>query len=59
MNNDNFRNMLKLGASKHWTYALNELTGEKTLNSNALFEYFKPLKDYLEAENLKNSNSYM
>ena len=51
--------MLKLGASKHWTYALNELTGEKTLNSNALFEYFKPLKDYLEAENLKNSNSYM
>ena len=28
--------MLKLGASKHWKDALNELTGERTLNSNAL-----------------------
>lgn len=51
--------MLKLGASKHWKDALNELTGERTLNSNALFEYFKPLKEYLEAENIKYTKTFM
>ena len=51
--------MLKLGASKHWHYALKQLTGEKTLNADALFDYFKPLKEYLESENKKNDNIFM
>ena len=47
------RKMLEMGASKHWKYALKVLTGETSLNSNALFEYFKPLTKWLEKENLK------
>jgi peptidyl-dipeptidase A len=51
--------MLKLGASKHWHYALKQLTGEKTLNANALFDYFMPLKEYLESENQKINSNFM
>lgn len=47
---------LKLGASKHWKYALEELTGERALNTNALFEYFNPLIKYLEEEDKKYNN---
>ena len=48
--------MLSLGSSKHWTYALNLLTGETTANMDAFIEYFQPLLDWLKKEN-SNYNS--
>lgn len=45
--------MLSLGASKHWTFALETLTGEKSVSAEAIFEYFKPLQDWLIKENSK------
>ncbi len=46
--------MLELGASKHWKEALETLTGERTINANALFEYFEPLTKWLLKENKKD-----
>jgi hypothetical protein len=48
------RKMLELGASKHWKEALETLTGERTINANALFEYFEPLTKWLLKENKKD-----
>lgn len=42
---------MKLGASKHWSKVLEEMTGESKINASALLEYFKPLKDFLVNEN--------
>ena len=43
--------MLELGQSKPWPDALFELTGERTINANAMLEYFEPLKKWLDAQN--------
>lgn len=42
---------LEMGYSKHWSAALKELTGSPEISAQALLEYFKPLKDFLEKEN--------
>lgn len=50
---EKLKEMLSLGSSKHWIYALNLLTGEQTANMEAFIEYFKPLIDWLKRENEK------
>lgn len=49
------KEMLSLGASHHWTYALNLLTGEKKISAQAIFEYFEPLIKWLKRVNQKNN----
>lgn len=53
----NFRKMLKLGASKHWSYALRGLSGEKEVKADPIFEYFEPLIKWLQIENSKYSDN--
>lgn len=43
--------MLRLGSSKPWTYAMNEITGQMSMNADALIEYFEPLYKYLQEKN--------
>lgn len=43
--------MLALGSSKPWPDALEVLTGERTLNANAILEYFQPIIKWLELRN--------
>lgn len=38
---------MKLGASKHWSVALESLTNETDISAKALLEYFQPLRDFL------------
>lgn len=45
--------MLALGASKPWPDALEVLTGERTINADAILEYFAPLVTWLKASNKK------
>ena len=47
------KEMLSLGSSKHWVYALKLLTGEQTANMDAFIEYFEPLLEWLKNENEK------
>jgi hypothetical protein len=47
------RDMLMLGASKHWSEALHALTNVREVNAAPLLEYFKPLTDWLKNENSK------
>ncbi len=47
------RDMLTLGASKHWSEALLALTNVREVNAAPLLEYFKPLTDWLKNENSK------
>ena len=49
--------MLKLGASKHWSYALRGLSGEKEVKADPIFEYFEPLIKWLQIENSKYSDN--
>lgn len=42
---------LSLGLSKHWKKALYEITGENDISAEALLEYFKPLYEFLKADN--------
>lgn len=43
--------VLKLGASKHWSEALKIMTGNAEMSADALLEYFKPLHDFLKDAN--------
>jgi peptidyl-dipeptidase A len=52
---DKLRAGLSMGFSKHWSEALEELTGSKEMTASALMEYFKPLYDFLKEEN-KNAS---
>lgn len=45
--------MLELGSSRHWSEALEVLTGDKTVKADAIKEYFKPLYEWLVAENTR------
>ncbi|XP_043462372.1 angiotensin-converting enzyme-like [Leptopilina heterotoma] len=45
--------MLKLGSSKPWQDAMEVLTGQRKMSSSGLLDYFKPLMDWLTAENKK------
>jgi peptidyl-dipeptidase A len=46
-----FNAMLRLGASKPWPEALEQLTGERTMDAGALLEYFAPLQAWLDRQN--------
>uniref|UniRef100_A0A673VXS9 Angiotensin-converting enzyme n=1 Tax=Salmo trutta TaxID=8032 RepID=A0A673VXS9_SALTR len=46
--------VMKLGFSKPWPEAMAMITGEPTMSAKPLVQYFKPLTDWLEAENNKN-----
>lgn len=39
--------MLKLGSSREWTYALEAITGNRTMSAQPLIEYFQPLMQWL------------
>ncbi|CAH2105253.1 unnamed protein product [Euphydryas editha] len=44
-------NMLKMGSSKPWPDAMEALTGQREMRADGLLEYFRPLYDWLQAEN--------
>jgi len=44
---------MELGLSKHWSVALEAMTGEKELKADAILEYFAPLQEYLKEQNKK------
>ena len=46
--------MLKLGSSLPWKSAMRVITGSPDMDTRAIREYFKPLEDWLKAENYKN-----
>lgn len=46
-----FSKGMALGASVHWSEALEQLTGETELNATALLEYFEPLHRFLRDAN--------
>ena len=48
--------MLRLGKSKHWSHALNLLTGKSDISGSSIMEYYSPLIKWLEKENLKYQN---
>lgn len=47
------RDMLKLGASKPWTEAMELLTGQRNMDAGPLLTYFSPLYEWLRNENKK------
>ncbi|KAG7307995.1 hypothetical protein JYU34_006623 [Plutella xylostella] len=44
-------NMLKMGSSKPWPDAMEALTGQRLMSADGLLEYFRPLHEWLQAEN--------
>uniref|UniRef100_H0VWU3 Angiotensin-converting enzyme n=1 Tax=Cavia porcellus TaxID=10141 RepID=H0VWU3_CAVPO len=46
-------NALKLGSSKPWPEVLKELTGQSAISTSAIMTYFKPLLNWLVAENVR------
>ncbi|CAB3239253.1 unnamed protein product [Arctia plantaginis] len=44
-------NMLKMGSSKPWPDAMEVLTGQRAMKADGLLEYFRPLHEWLTAEN--------
>lgn len=51
------REGLELGLSKHWSVALEKMTGESEISGDAVLEYFKPLLDFLKEENEKGAGT--
>lgn len=45
------RDMLAMGASKPWPYALEALTGQREMDATAIVDYFAPLMGWLEDQN--------
>ncbi len=43
--------MLEMGASKPWPDAMKVLTGENRADAGAILDYFKPLSEWLQAQN--------
>uniref|UniRef100_A0A8C3XMN8 Angiotensin-converting enzyme n=1 Tax=Chelydra serpentina TaxID=8475 RepID=A0A8C3XMN8_CHESE len=50
-------NAMKLGYSKPWPEAMQLITGQPNMSADALMTYFKPLTDWLAAENAKNGET--
>ena len=48
---DKLREMLKMGASRPWPDAMEKITGQRKMSTEALREYFKPLEVWLENKN--------
>ena len=46
--------MLKMGASRPWPEAMEKMTGQRKMKTQALREYFKPLEEWLKNENEKS-----
>jgi len=44
--------MLEMGRSKPWPDVLETLTGERQMDASAMLDYFAPLKDWLDEQNL-------
>ena len=44
--------MLEMGSSKPWQDALAAITGETKMDANAVIDYFAPLKDWLDEQNV-------
>ncbi|XP_054437165.1 angiotensin-converting enzyme 2 isoform X1 [Pteronotus mesoamericanus] len=53
---EKLRKMLELGKSKPWTFALENIVGEKKINARPLLDYFKPLFNWLKEQ---NNNSFV
>jgi len=45
------RAALEMGASRPWPEVMHALTGTRTMDANALIEYFAPLKAWLDEQN--------
>ncbi|XP_037350441.1 angiotensin-converting enzyme-like protein Ace3 [Talpa occidentalis] len=45
--------VLKLGSSKPWPEVLQQMTGQTKMSAKALMRYFKPLMNWLVAENVR------
>ncbi|ELT90797.1 hypothetical protein CAPTEDRAFT_185362 [Capitella teleta] len=43
--------LMELGASKPWSEALQMIAGTRKMNAQPVLEYFKPLSDWLDAQN--------
>lgn len=48
-----FSTMLRLGSSRPWADAMEALTGQRRMDAGGLLEYFRPLHDWLAAENMR------
>ena len=46
-----FNAMLEMGSSKPWPDALEAFVGTRSIDGNAVIEYFAPLQDWLEGQN--------
>uniref|UniRef100_A0A914W4R4 Angiotensin-converting enzyme n=1 Tax=Plectus sambesii TaxID=2011161 RepID=A0A914W4R4_9BILA len=53
MAGEKLKNLMRLGASRSWPEALKEITGTEKLDATPLMEYYRPLLDWLKAENEK------
>jgi len=51
---DKLREMLKMGASRPWPEAMEKMTGQRKMSTQALREYFEPLEVWLKNENEKS-----
>lgn len=52
---ERFKEMLAMGSSKLWPEVLENLTGERQLEPQAMLDYFQPLYKWLKMENLARS----
>ena len=43
--------MLKLGSSRPWQEAMQQISGQTKMDAQALMDYFKPLTDWLVEQN--------
>ena len=48
------KEMLRLGGSRPWKEAMEVMTGEPKMDTDAIREYFAPLELWLRAENKKS-----
>lgn len=51
---DKLREMLAMGASRPWPEAMEKMTGQRKMSTEALREYFEPLEVWLKRENEKS-----
>ncbi|KAJ1527731.1 hypothetical protein ONE63_007688 [Megalurothrips usitatus] len=49
------KKLMEQGSSVPWTEALHAATGESRLNGSALREFFRPLEEWLQNENLRTA----
>lgn len=49
--------VMKLGFSKPWPEAMTMITGQPRMTAEPLMQYFKPLIEWLEAENNRNGDA--